>query len=121
MPAARQPVRTIGRDELREKIQRGDDFRLVMALNEWAYRAKHIPGSLHFNTPEEMYDALSPEDEIVVYCSSVDCLASVALYHGLLEHGYRSVRRYAGGLLEWEEAGLPLEGEWVAGATSAAG
>src|ERR671914_1421007 len=109
MSAAHQSVRTISRDALRAKIERGDDFRLVMALNDWAFRAKHIPGSLHFNTPDDMYQALSTDDEIIVYCSSVDCLASVALYHGLLERGYRNVRRYAGGLLEWEEAGLPLE------------
>jgi len=46
-------VRTIERDELLEKIERGDEFRLVMALNEWAFRAKHIPSSEHFNTPDE--------------------------------------------------------------------
>ena len=53
-------VRTIDREELLEKIHRGDKFRLVMALNEWAFRAKHIPGSEHFNTPEELFAALSP-------------------------------------------------------------
>src|SRR5689334_5966640 len=42
-----QPIRTINRDELRDKLARGDDFRLVMALNRWAFDAKHIPGSLH--------------------------------------------------------------------------
>jgi rhodanese-related sulfurtransferase len=106
-------VRTITRDQLLEKLQRGDDrFRLVMALNEWAFRAKHIPGSEHFNTPEELFSSLSPEDDIVVYCTSDDCHASVALYHALVDHGYPNVHRYSGGLTEWEDAGLPLEGEW---------
>jgi rhodanese-related sulfurtransferase len=82
-----------------------------MALNRWAFDAKHIPGSLHFDKPDELYAAVNEDDEIVVYCSNVDCLASVALYWGLLDHGYRNVRRFAGGLLEWEEAGLPLEGD----------
>jgi hypothetical protein len=31
----------ISRDELKEKLDRGDDFKLVMVLEEWAYRAKH--------------------------------------------------------------------------------
>ena len=113
MPEPRIPVRTIGRDELRAKLERGDEIRLVMALNDWAFRAKHIPGSEHFDSPDETFDALSLDDEIVVYCSNVDCLASVALYYSLLDRGYWNVRRYAGGLMDWEAAGLPLEGDWA--------
>jgi rhodanese-related sulfurtransferase len=108
------PVRTISRDELKTKLDRDDDFRLIMALNRWAYDAKHIPGSLHFDSPAELYAAIQPEDEVVVYCSAVDCLSSVALYRDLVARGYRNVRRYAGGLLDWEDAGLPLEGSFVA-------
>jgi rhodanese-related sulfurtransferase len=108
------PVRTISRDELKRKLDRDDDFKLIMALNRWAYDAKHIPGSLHFDSPAELYAAIQPEDEVVVYCSAVDCLSSVALYRDLVARGYRNVRRYAGGLLDWEDAGLPLEGSFVA-------
>jgi rhodanese-related sulfurtransferase len=108
-----EPIRTISREELREKLERGGDFKLIMALNRWAFDAKHIPGSLHFDTPEALYSAVRSDDEVVVYCSSVDCLSSVALYRDLVRRGYRDVRRYAGGLLDWEEAGLPLEGASV--------
>jgi rhodanese-related sulfurtransferase len=31
----------------------------------------------------------------------------------LREAGYQNVRRYSGGLSDWEEAGLPLEGDWA--------
>ena len=108
-----EPIRTISRAELKEKLDRGDDFRLIMALNRWAFEAKHIPGSTHFDTPDELYAAVGPADEVVVYCSHVDCLSSVALYRDLVRRGYRKVRRYAGGLLDWEDAGLPLEGASV--------
>ncbi len=108
-----EPIRTISRDELKAKLDRGDDVRLVMALNRWAFEAKHIPGSLHFDSPAELYAAIRPDDQVVVYCSAVDCLSSVALYRDLVAHGYRNVRRYGGGLLDWEEAGLPLEGSSV--------
>jgi rhodanese-related sulfurtransferase len=108
-----EPIRTINREELRERLERGGDVKLIMALNRWAFDAKHIPGSLYFNTPDELYSAVHPNDEIVVYCSNVDCLSSVALYRDLVRRGYRDVRRYAGGLLDWEEAGLPLEGTFV--------
>ena len=109
----REPIRTISRDDLKRELDRGDDLKLIMALNRWAYEAKHIPGSLHFDTPDELYAAVKPDDEVVVYCSNVDCLSSVALYRDLVRRGYGNVRRYAGGLLDWEDAGLPLEGEFV--------
>jgi rhodanese-related sulfurtransferase len=120
-PTDPSAVRTIDRDELAEMIRRGDRFRLVMALNEWAFRAKHIPGSEHFNTPEQLFSSLNPTDEIVVYCTSVDCHASIALYFALVDHGYPHVRRYSGGLSDWEAAGLPLEGEWIRRAGGDAG
>jgi rhodanese-related sulfurtransferase len=109
-----EPIRTISRDELKAKLDRGEPFRLIMALTRWAYDAKHIPGSRHFDTPADLYAAIRPDDEVVVYCSHVDCLSSVALYRDLVRRGYRNVRRYSGGLLDWEDAGLPLEGEFVA-------
>jgi rhodanese-related sulfurtransferase len=108
-----EPIRTIGREELKAKLDHGDDFKLIMALNRWAFDSKHIPGSLHFDSPEELYVAVRLEDEVVVYCSHVDCLSSVAVYRDLVRRGYRNVRRYSGGLLEWEDAGLPLEGEYA--------
>ena len=108
-----EPIRTIDRDELKAKLDRGDDITLIMALNRWAFDAKHIPGSIHFDTPEALYAAVHPEDEVIVYCSHVDCLSSVAVYRDLVRRGYRNVRRYSGGLLDWEDAGLPLEGEMV--------
>jgi rhodanese-related sulfurtransferase len=108
-----EPVATIDRDELKTKLDTGEPIKLVMALNRWAFDAKHIPGSLHFDDPDDLYTALQKDDEIIVYCSNVDCLSSVALYRALVERGYRNVRRYAGGLLDWEEAGLTLDGSSV--------
>jgi rhodanese-related sulfurtransferase len=60
-----------------------------------------------------LFSSVRADEEVVVYCTSVDCRASLALYHELVARDYRNVRRYEGGLTEWEEAGLPLEGEWA--------
>jgi rhodanese-related sulfurtransferase len=106
-------VELISRDELKEKLDRGDDFKLVMVLGEWAFRAKRIPGSIHVDNLEKGKEVLSPEEEIVVYCAGPDCIASQAAYHMLVNNGYSHVRRFAGGLLEWEEAGYQLEGDMV--------
>ena len=106
-------MQLISRDELKEKLDRKDQFQLVMTLGGWQYRAKHIPGSLHFPTLEDALAALAKDEEIVVYCASYDCPASVFAYEYLEHHGYTHVRRYAGGILDWEKAGYPLEGEMV--------
>ncbi len=84
-----------------------------MALGEWTYLAKHIPGSFHFATMREALYSLNKEDEIVVYCSDKNCLASKALGQLLERNGYPHVLHFAGGFQEWEQAGSPLEGEWI--------
>jgi rhodanese-related sulfurtransferase len=110
-----QVVRDISRDELREELARGGDLKLVMAASVFGFRVKHIPGSLNFRTPDEMFAALGTDDNVVVYCSNADCSASLATYKKLKDHGYTNVRHYSGGLIDWEAAGLPLEGDWADG------
>lgn len=106
-------MQTIEREELKVKLERGDDFRLVLALPPQAYRDAHIPGSLNFDSTEASFATLSPEEDIVVYCSDAPCVSSQFAYRQLVQHGYRHVRRYAGGLADWAAAGYPLEGERV--------
>jgi len=100
-------------EELKEKLDRADDFKLVMVLGEWEYRAKRIPGSLRVSTPEEGLEALDPDDEIVLYDTGPPCPASRMACRFLRARGYGRVRRYAAGLEEWESVGYPLEGEGV--------
>jgi rhodanese-related sulfurtransferase len=100
----------INRDELKVKIDRGDTFKLVMTLNEWAFLETHIPGSINVSTPEQADKLLQFDDEIVVYCSGEGCPASSTTYHYLVSKGYSNVWHYAGGLTEWQAAGYLLEG-----------
>lgn len=99
----------ITRQELRAKLDRGDDFTLVMTLSEVAYRAKHIPTSVHFDTVTELLATLDPGEDIVLYCADVHCPASIYAYELLDRAGYTRVRRYAGGIADWEAAGYPVE------------
>jgi rhodanese-related sulfurtransferase len=117
--AKRNGMNLIGGEELKEKLDRGDDFKLIMTLGEWEYRAKHIPGSLRVSTIKEALEALDPHDEIVLYDSGPHCPASRMAYKILKNHGYERVRRYAGGLEEWESTCYPLEGEQVFASSAA--
>ena len=67
-------VNTISRDELRQKIDRKDDFLLVETLPKIAYEHAHLPGAI--NMPSDKVKALAPtllpdkNADIVVYCAS---------------------------------------------------
>ena len=67
-------TKAISRDELKEKIDRKDDFILVEALPKTAYDHAHLPGAL--NLPSDQVAALAPKllpdknADIVVYCAS---------------------------------------------------
>jgi len=110
-------MKLISRAELKEKLDRCEDLKLVFVLGEWQYRTLHIPGSLNLPCAPNLYSSvdtlqgLDLDDEIVVYCSSDVCYASLSVYHLLEKRGYKHVSRYAGGLLDWNEAGYPLVGK----------
>ena len=66
--------KTISRDELRMKIDRHDEFRLVETLPEAAYHHAHLPGAINLPPQKlaELAATLLPnkQAEIVVYCAS---------------------------------------------------
>lgn len=67
-------VETISREDLKAKMDRGDDFVLVETLPEEQYRHTHLPGALNLppDRVREMAPELLPDKEadIVVYCGS---------------------------------------------------
>jgi rhodanese-related sulfurtransferase len=106
-------VKLISREELKEKLDRGDKFKLVNALGEWAFNAKHIPGSINISKIEDARKILDPNDDIVIYCSNPSCIESIIGYQLLTNMGYSKIRRYAYGIVDWEQAGYPMEGDFV--------
>lgn len=109
----------ISREDLLLMMDRGDDFKLVNVLGDWAFKAKHIPGSINLSTPAKADELLVKDDNIVVHCAGGDCPSSKYAFMMLKKAGYQNVRRYAGGLADWEDAGMPLEGDMVEEETKA--
>jgi rhodanese-related sulfurtransferase len=107
-------VADINRESLWQKMQRGDDFVLVVALPPLAYAASHLPNAI--NMPPDDVAARARrripdrETEIVVYCASATCDSSLIVANRLVELGYRNVHHYVEGKRDWVEARLPLEG-----------
>ena len=67
-------AKTISRDELKEKIDRKDNFLLVETLPATAYHHQHLPGAINLppDSIKELASQLLPiqSAEIVVYCAS---------------------------------------------------
>lgn len=67
-------AKTISRDELKAKIDRGDSFILLETLAPTAYHHAHLPGAI--NMPPDQVEQLAPkllpdkQADIVVYCAS---------------------------------------------------
>ncbi|MEJ2710109.1 MAG: rhodanese-like domain-containing protein [Anaerolineales bacterium] len=106
-------MKTIAREELKAKLDRGENVKLIMALGQNAFTKVHIPGSLNFDDIKEAAKQLSPTEEVVVYCTTQACRASIQAYQVLHSLGFNKIYRYSGGLEEWSNAGYPLEGSLV--------
>jgi rhodanese-related sulfurtransferase len=69
-------IATITRDELRQKIERGDKFALVETLPAQTFQHAHLPRAI--NLPPDQVARLAPtllpdkRAEIVVYCSNAN-------------------------------------------------
>jgi rhodanese-related sulfurtransferase len=104
----------IERDEVKRMLDVGEDFKLVFCLGDAEFSLKHIPGSICISDPANMESHLAHDENIVVYCAGPDCLASAYAYEMMVRSGFTNVRRFAGGIYEWENAGYPLEGIMIA-------
>jgi len=111
-------VRTISREELKRKLDRGEGVILVEALGPAYYRDAHLPGAI--NIPHTQVDELAPRllpdktAQVVVYCSNRACQNSPQAARRLEALGYENVYDYEEGKQDWIEAGLPTESEAAA-------
>ncbi|PIQ87828.1 MAG: sulfurtransferase [Candidatus Omnitrophica bacterium CG11_big_fil_rev_8_21_14_0_20_43_6] len=106
-------VKKISREDLISMCKKGKRFSLVDVLGKDSYEKEHIPGaiSIPLDDIEKKADSLlGKDDTIIVYCASFICTASTSAAEKLLEMGYKNVLDYKGGLKDYKEAGLALEG-----------
>jgi len=109
--ASRRRVRETTVDEVKARLDRGENFVLVDVRedNEWA--KDHLPRAVHLGKGiierdvEEKYpDMATP---LVLYCGGGFRSAMAA--DNLQKMGYTNVISMDGGIREWREKGYPLE------------
>lgn len=100
-------VDTIGRDELRARLGRGEVVLIdVRPAEEFA--AGHIEGarSIPLDELEKRLAELPPDREVVAYCRGPFCVYADDAVRTLARKGFRA-RRLIDGYPEWRQAGLP--------------
>ena len=105
-------MQMITREELKSKMDRGDDFTLFEVLPLMYWRKHHLPGAKSLPptqvatvVPELVHD---PNAEIVLYCWDHDCPTSGWAGNELEAMGYTNIREYSAGKKDWIDAGLPM-------------
>lgn len=97
-----------------KKIDQIQDGSLVVlnVLGQEYYTDCHIKGSINvaFDSVEQFARTLNQNAEIVVYCSNYQCTTSTYVAKKLKSLGYNQVYVYEGGMAEWYQRGLPVEG-----------
>lgn len=106
-------VKEIGREELRARLDGGEDVVVVETLGPKYYEDAHLPGAI--NIPHTEVDELAPRllpdksAHIVVYCSNRSCQNSPQAARRLVALGYENIYDYEEGKQGWISAGLPTE------------
>ena len=107
----------ITREELKEKMDKNEDFVFIDVLGEASYKRIHLPGAVSVDAHQENFveevekQVPNKNKEVIVYCASFSCPLSPAAAHKLADAGYTNVLDFNGGLKDWAEGGYSFEGE----------
>jgi len=105
-------VSNITRDELKEKIIRGDKFYLIEIESAEHARQAHIPGALRI-PPGEIRDhagkvLLNKSPDLVFFCQDDSRPCADEARDIFTSMGYESIHHYTKGVEDWVNAGLPF-------------
>lgn len=105
---ANEATREVSREEARKLVEEGAQLVDVRADHEW--EAGRIAGATHLPLAElaERTGELDKERPVVLYCRGGT--RSTMATDALAEAGFEAVK-LTGGIVGWDEDGLPLEPE----------
>jgi rhodanese-related sulfurtransferase len=98
-----------GEERLKTVLAWGPKVLWVDARSQHEYDAEHVPGAILLNLEDwnslypRFLDRWSPEEKIVVYCSSRSCEMSHEVAARLEKSGISPVYVLKGGWEEWKE------------------
>lgn len=113
-------MKTLNATQLKNMLDRKEDFVLINVLQAKSFDEKHIPGS--HNVPHESRSFIDEvlslagdkNRKVVVYCASQSCTASPTAAAKLEQAGFTNVFDFEDGIAGWEHAGYELTTSAVA-------
>lgn len=115
--------REITSDDLKVKMDRGDEFLLVDLLGQKSHESLHVPGSVpvdgRSNDRIDDIRALAEQDldrTVIVYGLNFKDPLSTEVAAELMEEGFTDVWDFKGGLKDWSAELYPLSGKRAPGA-----
>ena len=107
---AKKRIEEVTLDEVKAKLQNGEQIVLIDVREESEFAKAHIPGALHMGkgTIERDIEQKVPDlnTPIVLYCGGG--FRSALAADNLRKMGYRNVLSMDGGVRGWREKGFPL-------------
>lgn len=105
----------ISADEVKQLIDtKAENVVLIDANGASTYKKGHLQGAVNLTPKQinaETLAKVAPEKDttLVFYCGGVSCPASGKAAKAAHEAGYTNVKKFPGGLEEWQEKGYPLQ------------
>ena len=107
---AKKRVREVSVDDVKEKMDGGENFVLVDVREESEFAKDHLPGAVAMGKGiiERDIETKVPDlsTPLVLYCGGG--FRSALAADNLQKMGYKNVVSMDGGIREWREKGLPL-------------
>jgi rhodanese-related sulfurtransferase len=107
---AKQRVKELTVDQVKAKLDRGEQFHLVDVREESEYARDHLPGAVHLGKGiiERDVEERIPDTsaEVVLYCGGG--FRSALAADNLHKMGYTNVVSMDGGIRDWRDKGYPL-------------
>ena len=64
-------MKSISREDLKQKIDHCEDFVLLEVLSEHSYKREHLPGAIRYQGKDVIPELLPDKSaEVVAYCSN---------------------------------------------------
>ncbi len=107
---AKTRVRETTVDDIKTRIDRGEQFVLIDVREESEYAKDHLPGSIHLGKGIIERDIETrvpdPNSLMILYCGGG--FRSALAADNLQKMGYKNVISMDGGIREWREKNYPL-------------
>lgn len=105
-------VKKIEKEEIKLKLDMGEDIKLLDVRDTPEYNKEHIIGAKHLliSEMEDKVESMFEKDDVIItYSEDIDCPAKIIAAEKLEKMGFKHVMAYPGSWKDWKESDYPTE------------